>query len=87
MTVDCERGSVLIGMADAHLAERFLAVLQKCMKPGSVFVAASLLDLFEQMKCGAWSVIAISDDLARNLPLTEILRRIPEVSPVILIAP
>lgn len=87
MTADCERGSVLIGMADAHLAERFLVVLQRCMKPGSVFIAASLLDLFEQMKCGAWSVVAISDDLAGNFPLTETLRQILNVSPVIIIAP
>ena len=86
-TLDCERGSVLIGMADAHLAERFLAVLQRCMKPGSVFVAANLPDLFEQMKCGVWSVIAISEDLAGKLPLIDVLRQVRDVSPVILIAP
>jgi nitrogen-specific signal transduction histidine kinase len=87
MTLDCERGSVLIGMADAHLAQRFLAALQRCVKPGSVFIATSLGDLFEQMKCRAWSVIAVSNDLAENLPLTEILRQILGVSPIILIAP
>lgn len=86
-TLACEQGSVLIGMADAHLAERFLAVLRRCMKPGSVFVAADLPDLFEQMKCRPWSVIAISGDLVGNLPLVEILSQALDVSPVILIAP
>jgi signal transduction histidine kinase len=86
MTVACDRGSVLIGTTNAHLAERLLPILQRFTKPGSVFIAANLPDLFEQMKCGVWSVVAVSDDLTENLSLNEVLRQILNVSPVILIA-
>lgn len=87
MALDCESRSVLVGMADPHLAKLFLATLQRSLKPTTVFITSTLAHLFEQMKCSSACVIVLANDLAGDLPLTEILRQILEVSPVILVAP
>jgi signal transduction histidine kinase len=82
-----ESRSVLVGIADSQLAKRFLAVLQRSVEPGSVFVASTLPHLFEHVKSSSSRVVVLADDLAEDLPLTEILQQISEVVPVIVLAP
>jgi signal transduction histidine kinase len=82
-----ESRSVLVGIADSQLARRFLAVLQRSVEPGAVFIASTLPHLFEHLKSGSSRVVVFADDLAEDLPLTEILQQILEVVPVIVLAP
>ena len=82
-----ESRSVLVGIADPQLAKRFLAVLQRSVEPGAVFIAGTLPHLFEHLKSSSSRVVVFADDLAEGLPLTEVLRQILEVVPVIVLAP
>ena len=78
---------VLLGIADKDLAKRFLAAVQRSVNPGSVLVTSTLVQLCEQMKQTAPRVILMANDLTEDLPLSEILRQIVDVAPVILVAP
>jgi signal transduction histidine kinase len=78
---------VLLAIADDDLAKRFLLATQRCSKPGSVFIVATLAKLYEQMKRSAPHVMVVADDLLKDLRLTEILRQLIDVAPVILVAP
>jgi signal transduction histidine kinase len=87
VAIDREKPVVLLGIADGDLAKRFLFATERSPKPGSVFIVATLAELYEQMKRSAPHVIVVADDLLKGLPLTEILRQLIDVAPVILLAP
>jgi signal transduction histidine kinase len=85
--INREKAGVVLGMADGDLAKRFLLATERSAKPGSVFVVTTLAQLYERMKRSAPRVIVVADDLLEDLPPTEILRRLIDVAPVILLAP
>lgn len=87
MAINEGKTVVLLGIADGDLAKRFLLATERCSKPGSVLVVATLAGLYQQMKRSAPHVIVVADDLLRDLPLTEILGQLTDVAPVILLAP
>src|SRR5271156_1090918 len=87
VAVTRESRSVLVGIADSQLAKRFLAVLQRSVEPGAVFIASTLPHLFEHLKSSSSRVVVFADDLVEDLPLTKILQQILEAVPVIVLAP
>jgi signal transduction histidine kinase len=88
-SVGINRGkpAVLLGIADGDLEKRFQLATEHFSEPGSVFIVGTLVELYEQMKRNAPHVIVVADDLLRDLPLTEILRQLIDVAPVILLGP
>lgn len=87
MAINSQVRPVLLGIADEELAKRFLAAVQRSVSPGSVLVTSTLVQLCEQMKQTAPRVILMANDLTEDLALSEILRQIVDVAPVILVAP
>lgn len=87
VAINCERQTVLFGIADRNLAERFLGAVECFAKPGSASIVCTLEQLYEQMRRSAPRVIVLADDLLEDLAPTEILRQLIGVAPVILLAP
>ena len=87
MAINCERQTVLFGIADRNLAQRFLGAVECFAKPGSASIVCTLEQLYEQMRRSAPRVIVLADDLLKDLASTEILRQLIGVAPVILLAP
>jgi len=85
--MNCEKQSVLLGIADRDLAQRFFLATERSAKAGSVCMVSTLAHLYEQMKRSAPRVIVMADDLLEDLPPTEILLQLINVAPVILLAP
>jgi hypothetical protein len=52
----------------------------------AVFIASRLTDLRERLSEGATRVIFLDEALLKGVPLTEVLRQLTEVAPVVLLA-
>jgi signal transduction histidine kinase len=87
VAINCEKQTILVGIADRNLAQRFLAAVECSAKPGSASIVSTLAQLYEQMKRSVPRVIVLADDLLEDLVPTEILRQLNSVAPVILLAP
>jgi signal transduction histidine kinase len=80
-----ERGA-LLGIADADLVRRLTAEVERSGKHASISSAPALAQLYEQMQRNVPRVIFLADDFLDDLPITEILRQLTAVAPVILLA-
>jgi signal transduction histidine kinase len=80
-----ERG-VLLGMADSDLARRLTAEMERSPKRSSVSSVQTLALMYEQVRRSIPRAIFLSDDLLDNLPITEVLRPLTAIAPVILLA-
>jgi signal transduction histidine kinase len=80
-----ERGA-LLGIADADLARRLTAEVERTANHCSISSVRTLAQLYERMQSRAPRVIFVADDILEDLPITEILRQLTAVAPVVLVA-
>jgi signal transduction histidine kinase len=80
-----ERGA-LLGVADTDLVRRLTAEVERSAKHTSISSVPELAQLYEQMQRNVPRVIFLADDFLDDLPITEILRPLTAVAPVILLA-
>jgi len=80
-----ERG-VLLGIADLDLARRLTAEVERSEKRSSIASVQTLALMYEQVQRSVPRAIFLSDDLLDNLPITEVLRQLTAIAPVILLA-
>jgi len=80
-----ERG-VLLGMADPDLARCLTAEMERSPKRSLIANVQTLTLMYEQVRRSVPRAIFLSDDLLDNLPITEVLRQLTAIAPVILLA-
>jgi nitrogen-specific signal transduction histidine kinase len=79
------RGTALLGVADAALAERLVRELERFTGQGVVSVVSHLSQLHERLRETSPRAILLDEAILQGSPLIELLRKLTETAPIILI--
>jgi signal transduction histidine kinase len=84
-TIPVEHGA-LLGTADASLSPKLVREMTRFARQDAIFIVSSLPELRERLSESATRVVFLDEALLKGAPLTEVLRQLTEVAPVVLLA-